>query len=161
LLNLSRVARADMRWQKINLSELAQKIAAELHKTAPARQVTWNIQPGLFAQGDDRLVALALENLLANAFKFTRDRAQAVIEFGSLQRDGQRVLFVRDNGAGFSMEFAGKLFGPFQRLHAVTQYPGTGIGLATVHRILARHGGKIWPHAEPDNGATFYFTLPE
>jgi signal transduction histidine kinase len=102
-----------------------------------------------------------MENLLGNAFKFTRRKDETEIEFGSVLREGRRVLFVRDNGAGFDMKFAGKLFGPFQRLHAATEYPGTGIGLATVHRILLRHGGIIWPEAEQGKGATFYFTLPE
>ena len=161
LLNLSRVARAELRRQRINLSEVATAIAADLQKSEPERRVNFQIEPGLFVQGDDRLLRLVLENLLGNAFKFTRNKEAAEIEFGSIEKDGQRLLFVRDNGAGFKMEYAGKLFGPFQRLHAVTEYPGTGIGLATVHRILMRHGGKIWPEAEEDKGATFYFTLPE
>jgi PAS domain S-box-containing protein len=163
LLNLSRVARAEMRRQHINLSEIANSIAAELQKNEPTRaeKVVFRIQPGLFATGDDRLLRLVLENLIGNAFKFTRHKPQALIEFGRLDQDGKRVLFVRDNGAGFKMEYAGKLFGPFQRLHATTEYPGTGIGLATVHRILMRHGGKIWPESEEGKGATFYFTLPE
>ncbi|HWN93914.1 MAG TPA: ATP-binding protein, partial [Methylomirabilota bacterium] len=160
LLNLSRVARAEMRHQRINLSEIASGIVAELRKNEPERKVMVNIQPGLTATGDDRLLRLVMENLIGNAFKFTRNNAETVIEFGSVERGGNRVLFVRDNGAGFSMDYAGKLFGPFQRLHAATEYPGTGIGLATVHRILGRHGGKIWPEAEEKKGATFYFTLP-
>jgi signal transduction histidine kinase len=140
---------------------MAEFIVAELQKAEPDRKVKVRIQPGIIATGDDRLLRLVMENLLGNAFKFTRKKSETEIEFGSLQRDGHRVLFVRDNGAGFSMQFAGKLFGPFQRLHAVTEYPGTGIGLATVHRILLRHGGIIWPEAEPGKGATFFFTLPE
>ncbi len=161
LLNLSRVARAEMRQQRVNLSQIAENIAAELLKAEPERRVRCQIQPGIMATGDDRLLRLVMENLLGNAFKFTRKKSETEIEFGSILRDGRRVLFVRDNGAGFGMQFAGKLFGPFQRLHAVTEYPGTGIGLATVHRILLRHGGIIWPEAENDKGATFYFTLPE
>jgi PAS domain S-box-containing protein len=161
LLNLSRVARAEMRHQRISLSEIAQSIATELQKNEPHRKVAFHIEPGLFAMGDDRLLRLVLENLLGNSFKFTRDKPEAKIEFGSLRQDGKRVLFVRDNGAGFKMEYANKLFGPFQRLHAATEYPGTGIGLATVHRILMRHGGKIRPESKEGFGATFYFTLPD
>ncbi len=161
LLNLSRVARAEMRQQRVNLSQMAEDIAADLQKAEPDRRVRLQIQPDLMAKGDDRLLRLVMENLLGNAFKFTRKKTETEIEFGSVLREGRRVLFVRDNGAGFDMQFANKLFGPFQRLHAVTEYPGTGIGLATVHRILLRHGGIIWPEAEQDKGATFYFTLPE
>jgi light-regulated signal transduction histidine kinase (bacteriophytochrome) len=138
---------------------MARNIAAELQKSDPERRVNWQIQPGLVVTGDDRLLKLALENLLGNAFKFTRRREVAEIQFASTTLDGKRVFFVRDNGAGFNMQFAGKLFGPFQRLHAATEFPGTGIGLATVQRILARHGGRIWPQAQEGKGATFYFTL--
>jgi PAS domain S-box-containing protein len=161
LLNLSRVARAEMRRQKVNLSEIAAGIAAELQKAEPERTVNLTIEPGILATGDDRLLRLVLENLVGNAFKFTRKKPVANIEFGRRILDGRRVLFIRDNGAGFNMQYAGKLFGPFQRLHAATEYPGTGIGLATVHRILARHGGRIWPESVPNEGTTFYFTLPE
>lgn len=161
LLNLSRVARAELRQQRIHLSEIAQGIAADLQKNEPHRKATFRIQPGIFATGDDRLLRLVMENLLGNAFKFSRQKPEALIEFGTTMQNGQRVLFVRDNGAGFNMEYAGKLFGPFQRLHAATEYPGTGIGLATVHRILVRHAGKIWPESEEGQGTTFYFTLPE
>jgi len=161
LLNLSRVARSEMRHQRINLTDIATGIAAELQKIEPERKVNLRIQPGLTATGDDRLLRLVLENLIGNAFKFTRKKPVAEIEFGSVQQNGERVLFVRDNGAGFKMDYAGKLFGPFQRLHAVTEYPGTGIGLATVYRILLRHNGRIWAEAEEGKGATFYFTLPQ
>lgn len=161
LLNLSRVARADIRKQTVNLSEMAASIAAELSKAAPGRQVKVEIEPGLRAAGDERLLRLALGNLFDNAFKFTRTRAEGRVEFGHHMLDGERVFFVRDNGAGFDMQFVGKLFGPFQRLHSVTDYPGTGIGLATVHRIIMRHGGRIWPQSELGRGATFYFTLPD
>lgn len=160
LLNLSRVSRSEIRQQKINLSNIATGIMAELGKGEPDRQMNVRIEGGLIATGDDRLLRLALENLLGNAFKFTRKKPVAEIEFGSAQRDGERVFFVRDNGAGFRMDYVGKLFGPFQRLHPVTEYPGTGIGLATVHRILLRHGGKIWAEAREGEGATFFFTLP-
>lgn len=161
LLNLSRVARAEMRNQRVNLSDIASALVAEMQKNDPERKIVARIEPGITVTGDDRLLRLVMENLIDNAFKFTRNKAEALIEFGSEMRDGQRVLFVRDNGAGFKMEYAGKLFGPFQRLHAATEYPGTGIGLATVHRILGRHGGRIWPESKEGEGATFYFTVPD
>ncbi len=161
LLNLSRVARAEIRHQKVNLSDIASSIAAELHKAESERNVQWHIEPGIVVTGDDRLLRLVLENLLGNAFKFTRRKPVAEIHFGRRILDGSRVLFVTDNGAGFNMQYASKLFGPFQRLHAATEYPGTGIGLATVHRILARHGGRIWPESTEGQGTTFYFTLAE
>jgi light-regulated signal transduction histidine kinase (bacteriophytochrome) len=161
LLNLSRVARTEIRQQRVNLSEMAQGIAAELQKTEPQRTARFQIEPGILATGDDRLLRLVLENLLENAFKFTRKQPVAEIEFGAWNLNGHRVLFVRDNGAGFNMQYVAKLFGPFQRLHAATEYPGTGIGLATVYRILVRHGGTIWPESEVGEGTTFYFTVPD
>lgn len=159
LLNLSRVARAELRQQRVNLSDAAQAIAEELQKSEPERSVDFRIEPNVFAMGDDRLLRLVLENLLGNAFKFTRKKPNAKIEFGTKTQDGRRLFFVRDNGAGFNMAYASKLFGPFQRLHSATEYPGTGIGLATVHRILVRHGGAIWPESEEGQGTTFYFTV--
>ena len=150
-----------MRQQRVNLSEVANSIVAELQKAEPDRNAQFRVEPGIFTTGDDRLLRLVLENLLGNAFKFTRKKPAAEIEFGARILDGKRVLFVRDNGAGFNMLYASKLFGPFQRLHAATEYPGTGIGLATVHRIIVRHGGTIWPESEEGKGTTFYFTLPE
>jgi light-regulated signal transduction histidine kinase (bacteriophytochrome) len=145
----------------VNLSDIAAVAAAEMQRQEPGRKVVAHIEPGIIATGDDRLLKLVVENLIENAFKFTRYKPEARVEFGAEMRNGRRVLFVRDNGAGFNMEYAGKLFGPFQRLHAATEYPGTGIGLATVHRILGRHGGRIWPESKEGEGATFYFTLPE
>ena len=161
LLNLSRVARADIRKQTVNLSEMAAALSSELEKAAPQRKVKVQIEPGLRASADERLLRLALGNLFDNAFKFTRTKSEGSIEFGHAMLQGERVFFVRDNGAGFDMQFAGKLFGPFQRLHSAREYPGTGIGLATVHRIILRHGGRIWPHSELGCGTTFYFTLPD
>ncbi|MEE9217093.1 MAG: ATP-binding protein, partial [Anaerolineales bacterium] len=159
LLGLSQVARAEMRREKIDLSELAQDIVAELEKSEPERRVELLIREGLVVDGDAGLLRVALENLLRNAWKFTGERTPASIEFGAEDQDGRRVYFVRDNGAGFDMAYVDKLFGTFQRLHAATEFPGTGIGLASVQRIIHRHGGRIWAEAEVDQGATFYFTL--
>src|SRR5207245_448786 len=132
LLNLSRVTRSDMRRAPVDLSALARTLASELQQRAPQRPVEFIIADGLVAEGDARLLRVALENLLANAWKFTAKKSQARIEFGVVQRDGEPVYLVRDNGAGFDMAYAGKLFGAFQRLHSMHEFPGTGIGLATV-----------------------------
>jgi light-regulated signal transduction histidine kinase (bacteriophytochrome) len=113
----------------------------------------------LTAQADPHLMKIVLENLMGNAYKFTSKRAEAHIHFGAEQRDGERLYYVRDNGVGFDMEYASKLFAPFQRLHGMQEYPGTGIGLVTVQRIIHRHGERIWPEADVDHAATFYFTL--
>jgi light-regulated signal transduction histidine kinase (bacteriophytochrome) len=159
LLHLSRVARSEMSRSKVNLTQLVQAVAAELQKGEPTRSVHWKITQGATAEGDPRLLRIAFENLLGNAWKFTGKKEHPVIEFGQTKQGDERVFFVRDNGAGFEMAYAGKLFGAFQRLHPATDFPGTGIGLATVQRIINRHGGRIWAHAEPEKGATFYFTL--
>jgi len=159
LLNLSRIGRLDFNRQRIDLSALAQEIAAELMMQEPQRCVTFEIQPHLIASGDAHLLKIALQNLLANAFKFTSQQPQAKIVVGGEKQANEMVYYVRDNGAGFDMQYADKLFAPFQRLHAESQFPGTGIGLVTVQRIVHRHGGRIWPDAAPGRGATFYFTL--
>jgi len=159
LLDLSRLSRAEMRHEQVGLSTLATQIARELEHSAPERRVTFTIQPNLTARGDSRLLRVLLENLLGNAFKFTAKAPEAVIEFGSRVQNAEEVLFVKDNGVGFDMQYAGELFVPFQRLHNRTEFEGTGVGLATVRRIVARHGGRIWAEAAPDSGATFYFTL--
>jgi len=161
LLDLSRLNRTEMRREFASLSTLATHIVHELQRSMPQRHVEFAIQPGLTAFGDQRLLRILLENLLGNAFKFTSGKAKAVIRFGSTERDGTRVFYVQDDGVGFDMQYAGQLFVPFQRLHAKTKFEGTGIGLATVHRIVLRHGGRIWAEALPGAGATFYFTLPE
>ena len=159
MLKLSRLTRAEMAKEQVDLSALAQAVAGRLQQTEPQRQVGFNIQAGLIAEGDSRLLEAVLANLLGNAFKFTAKRADARIEFGKTESQGQRVFFVRDNGAGFDMAYSQKLFGAFQRMHKVTEFPGNGIGLATAQRIIHRHGGRIWAEAEIGRGAVFYFTL--
>jgi len=159
ILSLSRVTRSEMRRETVDLSALAQTIAMELQQSQPERQVEFIITPGLVATGDAHLLRVALENLLGNAWKFTRSRAPARIEFGYAETSGQSVYFVRDNGVGFDMTYADKLFGAFQRLHSPSEFEGTGIGLATVQRIIHRHGGNIWAESAVDQGATFHFTL--
>jgi PAS domain S-box-containing protein len=159
LINLSRLTRSEMQIDAVDLSALATGIAAELARDDPKRQVEFAITPGLVARADGGLIRVVLHNLLANAWKFTSGRPHAVIEFGTAAQDGGTTYFVRDNGAGFDMAYAAKLFGAFQRLHGVAEFPGTGIGLATVQRIIHRHGGRVWAEAAPDRGATFYFTL--
>jgi light-regulated signal transduction histidine kinase (bacteriophytochrome) len=160
LLELSRVTRAEMRRDAVDLGPLAQSIAAELQTMQPERQVEVIIADGLNTQGDPRLLRVVLENLLSNAWKFTGQQPQARIAFGLAEQNGQTAYFVRDNGAGFDMAYADKLFGVFQRLHRADEFPGTGVGLATVQRIIHRHGGRVWAEGAVGQGATFYFTLP-
>lgn len=159
LLRLSRATRTGLTRGQVDISALAREIIGELRSAEPGRRVEAVIANDLVATGDTRLIRLALGNLLSNAWKFTGKRERAVIDVGALHQDGEQVFFVRDNGAGFDMRYAGKLFDPLQRLHTATDFDGTGIGLAIVHRILRRHGGRIWADSEPDKGATFYFTL--
>ncbi|HEY4485217.1 MAG TPA: ATP-binding protein, partial [Nitrospiria bacterium] len=159
LLNLSRVTRAEMRRDAVDLSRLAETSAEELKKTQPERKAEFVIAEALKAEGDARLLRAVLDNLLGNAWKYAGKQPQARIEFGRTNHDSRAAYFVRDNGAGFDMAYAHKLFGAFQRLHSVSEFPGTGIGLATVQRIIHRHGGQVWAEGEVDNGATFYFTL--
>jgi PAS domain S-box-containing protein len=158
ILKLSRVTRAEVRRESVDLSTIARDILQRLSETNPERRVTGKVQEGLLANGDGRLLAVLLENLLGNAWKFTGRSAEARIEFGLLQREGGKVYFVRDNGEGFDMKYAGKLFQPFQRLHAA-DFPGTGIGLATAKKIIERHGGKVWIEGEVGQGTTVLFTL--
>lgn len=159
LLALSRVTRSEIRWEKVDLSGLARSIAAELQSAGPGRNVQFAITDGLLTDGDPGLLRAALGNLIGNAWKFTAKKPEATIELGVTQNNGKKIYFVRDDGAGFDMAYAGKLFGPFQRLHGRKEFEGTGIGLATVQRIINRHGGRIWAEAEVSRGATFYFTL--
>ncbi len=159
LLKLSRVTRAEVRREVVDLSGMAGELAAGLAQREPDRKIDVLIEEGAIVEGDTQLLRLAMQNLLGNAFKFTSKKAGARIEFGR-DRDGKEpVYYVRDNGAGFDQAYVGKLFGAFQRLHAERDFPGTGIGLATVQRILRRHGGRIWAEGQTDQGATFYFTL--
>ena len=160
LLKLSQVMKAEMRSERVYLSGMARAIAADLRRVQPERKAEFVIEENLSAQGDSGLLRIVMENLVGNAWKFTGKRDVARIEFGSAgERDGRTVFFVRDNGAGFEMKYAEKLFDPFQRLHGPDEFPGTGIGLATVSRIIQRHGGEIWAEGEKDRGAAFYFTL--
>lgn len=159
LLELSRITRAQIHSRKIDLSKLGQEIVTELQKQQGDRIVEVVIQPGLTAEGDPQLLRVVLRNLLNNAWKFTAKQAQAKVEFGVSDTDQGTVYFVRDNGAGFNMAHAHKLFGVFQRLHAVSEFPGTGVGLASVQRIVQRHGGRVWGEGAVGKGATFYFIL--
>ena len=160
LLALGRFSHGILNRQPVDLSALVQLISSELQQNYPDRQVKFVIAGGIMANGDGQLLRIALENLLSNAWKFTSRRACAQIEFGAApQPDGSTAYFVRDNGAGFNMEYAYKLFGAFQRLHSEKEFPGIGIGLATVQRIIHRHGGRIWAEGVVDEGATFYFTI--
>jgi PAS domain S-box-containing protein len=159
LLNLSRVTRTPIHHEKLDLSAVAKSIAAELQEAEPGRQVEFVIESGLNAVGDSELLRAAMENLLRNSWKYTSAHARARIEFGKSQQNGKSPFFVRDDGAGFDSRYADRLFGAFQRLHTEAEFPGTGIGLATVQRIIQRHGGEIWAEGAVEKGATFYFTL--
>ncbi len=161
LLELSSLSRTAMQTQALNISALARSIAVDLQQEQPERQIDLRIQDGLIASADLGLIRVALENLLSNAWKFTSKRASALIEFGQAEVNGVLAFFVRDDGAGFNPVYADRLFGPFQRLHGITEFAGTGIGLATVQRIVHRHGGRIWAESAVDRGATFYFTLSQ
>ena len=159
LLDLSRLTRAELGRGPVRLSDLARQIATQLQESQPDRQVVFRIEDGVEATGDARLVRVVLENLLGNAWKFTRKRPVGHIEFGTTLEHGSRTFYVRDDGAGFDMAYAGKLFSAFQRLHGAVEFEGTGIGLATVARIIQRHGGRIRAEAAPGKGAAFYFSL--
>jgi light-regulated signal transduction histidine kinase (bacteriophytochrome) len=161
MLRLSRITRADMTLGNVNLSEIAQSISTKIKSNFPKRKIKFIITPGLTVKADKNLLSIVLENLFENAAKFTGKMPQARIEFGIAEKDGQAAYFVRDNGVGFDMTYANKLFKPFQRLHTVAEFPGTGVGLASVQRIIQRHGGQVWAEGKVGEGATFYFTLEE
>jgi len=159
LLDLSRLSRSELHREPVNLSGLAGDVAKELHEREPQRQVALHIAEDLKVHGDPVLLRVVLENLLGNAWKYTSKQPQATIEFGLNRDNGHSSFFVRDDGVGFDMQYVDKLFAPFQRLHGMNEFPGTGIGLATVQRIVHRHGGRVWVQAALNRGATFYFTL--
>jgi light-regulated signal transduction histidine kinase (bacteriophytochrome) len=159
LLALSRIARAEMQRQPVDLTSLAGRVAAGLREANRDRRIEFIIAPEMKANGDAGLLEIALVNLLNNAVKFTGHSPQARVEVGQTRRNGESPFFVRDNGVGFDMAFASGLFGAFQRLHTSAEFPGTGIGLATVQRVIHRHGGKVWAEAAPGKGASFYFTV--
>jgi PAS domain S-box-containing protein len=160
LLTLSRISRAVFNPQTVDLSNLANEIVQQLRDADPARRIETSVQEGLKVRGDWGLLKVTLENLLGNAWKYTGKGTAPRVDFGSLERDGEIIYYVRDNGVGFDMQHADKLFGAFQRLHHRDEFEGTGVGLATVKRIVNRHGGRIWAESEPSEQTTFYFTLP-
>jgi light-regulated signal transduction histidine kinase (bacteriophytochrome) len=161
LLQLSRLNRAEIEKEAVSLTTLVKEALNTMMRYDPDRNVELKIQEGLIAQADLVLMQAVLQNLLSNAWKFTQHKNPAVIEFGSDVILGKETFFIRDNGVGFDMKYADKLFGAFQRLHSVSEFPGNGIGLATVQRIIGRHGGAIWADSVPDEGTTFYFALQE
>lgn len=160
LLKLSRITREELTHQALDLSALVREVSQQLRNAHPSRQVSLVIADGICATADPRLLRIALENLLGNSWKFSSRRASARIEFGVEQQQGEPVYFVRDNGVGFDMRYAEKLFGVFQRLHGTDEFEGTGVGLSIVHRIVTRHGGQVWAESRKGEGATFYFSLP-
>jgi light-regulated signal transduction histidine kinase (bacteriophytochrome) len=159
MLNLSRLGKNEIQREPVNLSELAALTTQELRHSDPTRQVEFEIMPGLVADGDNKLLHIVVENLLGNAWKFTSRKQDAKITFGMTEKNGKRAYYVKDNGVGFNMTYAEQLFKPFQRFHSAAEFPGTGVGLASIQRIIKRHGGKVWAEAETGKGATFYFTL--
>jgi signal transduction histidine kinase len=161
VLTMARLATQPLVRQPVDLSQLATFVLDDLRRASPERVVELRIEPGLRARGDPTLLRLVLENLLGNAWKYSGQTAQARIELGASRADGRRVFVVRDNGAGFDMRVADRLFGLFQRLHSAKDFPGTGVGLASVRRIVQRHGGEVWAESEPGRGAAFFFTLAD
>ncbi len=159
LFNISRIARTELHRRKVDVTALVRTIVLRCRREKPSRDVEFSVQDGLSVMGDAALLEIALDNLIGNAWKFTDKRSKAIIEFGQTGSRGKTAFFLRDNGAGFDMQYADKIFALFQRLHSDTEFEGTGIGLATVQRIVFRHGGEIWAEGESGKGATFYFTL--
>jgi light-regulated signal transduction histidine kinase (bacteriophytochrome) len=160
MLNLSRLTKTAICSERVDLTEAARRIVQYLRQSDPARSVDVDIQKGIVVWGDPHLLRVAMENLLANAWKFTGKNRHPHIEFSRVNGDAGNCCYLRDNGVGFDMAYSNKLFGAFQRLHRQDEFPGTGIGLATVQRIINRHGGRIWAEARPGEGATFFFVLP-
>jgi light-regulated signal transduction histidine kinase (bacteriophytochrome) len=160
LLALSRVGRAELHRTNVDVSRLTEVVVGDLRRAQPERHVEVVVEPGMTAYADSRLLRVVLENLLGNAWKFTAKTELARIEVGTTVRDGASAFHVRDNGAGFDMSFSSKLFQPFQRLHAEREFPGTGIGLATIRRVVERHGGRVWAEGHVGRGALVSFTIP-
>jgi signal transduction histidine kinase len=161
LLELSRVSKASLKIEKVDLSGLAELLLSEYREKDPTRVAETAVAPGTACRGDRRLLRSLLDNLLSNAWKFTRDCSPARIEFGTMQKGPDAAYFVRDNGCGFAVpQDMGRIFLPFQRFHSQEEYPGTGVGLATVNRIILRHGGKVWLESAAGKGTTVFFTLP-
>jgi PAS domain S-box-containing protein len=160
MLSLARLSRVQLKWERVDLAAIARAIEANLRESAPERPATVEIPDHLYAQGDPRLLTQVIANLVGNAWKFSAGKPRTVIRIGSaLGANGEPAFFVADQGAGFDMAHASRLFGAFQRLHATSEFEGTGIGLALVQKIVSRHAGRIWADARPGDGATFYFTL--
>ena len=159
LLELSQISRVDLRREPVDVSAMATAIAEELKKSDPGRNVAFIVEPGLAVTGDARLLRTMLEQLLGNAWKFTGRLERATITVGSQREDGRTIIYVRDDGAGFDPAYAGRLFGPFQRLHAATDFPGAGTGLALAKRIVNRHGGEVWATGQVGQGATVYIAF--
>jgi light-regulated signal transduction histidine kinase (bacteriophytochrome) len=160
LLVLSRISRHTLRREAVDVTAVAESVIADLRQKDPERRVDVTIQPRMTVHGDRRLISDLITNVISNAWKFTSKIPSARIEVGQEIEGSMSTLYVRDNGAGFDMQYAPKLFKPFQRLHSPNDFEGSGVGLATVARIVDRHGGRIWAEAKPNEGATFYFTLP-
>jgi light-regulated signal transduction histidine kinase (bacteriophytochrome) len=160
MLKLSRITQSELKREAVDLSKMVLAIAEGHQKINPDRSFDVTVQEGIMVQGDPYLMKIAMENLIGNAWKFTGKEAHPRIEFGTTVRDGEAACFIRDNGVGFDMAYVSKLFGAFQRLHTTDEFPGTGIGLATVQRIIHRHGGRVWAEGEIGKGATFYFKVP-
>ncbi len=158
-LHLSRIGRFELRRQRVDLSELVRDVGEDLARQAAGRSVRLLVQPDVVVRGDPRLLRIVLENLLGNAWKFSSKVPEPLVEFGATDPSGEGIHWVRDNGAGFDMTYGDRLFGPFQRLHPASDFPGNGIGLAIVQRIIHRHGGRVWAEGELGRGATFYFTV--
>jgi len=161
LLKLARISRSDLERNSVDLPAFADAVMTSLKQADPERSVTFSVQPGLHAHGDPRLLRIVMENLLGNAWKFTGKRTHARIDVGMVKEEAETIYFVRDNGAGFDMDYRDKLLGALQRLHDASEFPGSGIGLATVERVIHRHGGRIWAESVAGKGSTFYFTLGE
>jgi signal transduction histidine kinase len=160
ILELARINRIEIRAEHVDISSLGEQVVQRLLDGNPGQKVEVSIQPDMRMSGDPKLLTLVMENLIGNAFKYTSATPDARVDIGTTCIKGEEVYYVRDNGAGFDMEYYAKLFEPFQRLHGDEEFPGTGIGLATVQRIVERHGGRVWAEGEPGKGATFYLALP-